>query len=106
MGNKEETLLTYDEVKERLEKCKGQKKYTEIETIKYVIQSVVNRPHAPTSLKKNLLDFGLTEFEAVQLLNNPPAKVLDLYVIVEELEERISEKEIGEIIGLLSPYGM
>lgn len=104
MSNKEERLLTYEEVKDRLDKYKKKGKSTGIETIRYVIQSVLCKPHAPLSLKEKLLGFGITEFEAVQLLNNPPMKILDLYVIVEELEERLSEKEIGEILYILSSY--
>ncbi|KAI5191779.1 hypothetical protein NEMIN01_1670 [Nematocida minor] len=104
MRNTEEKMLAYEEVKERLEKYVQDTKCTQMETMKYVVQSVINRPHAPVKLKEKLLAFGVTEFEAVQLLNNPPKKILDLYIIVEELEERLSEESIGEILALLSPY--
>ncbi|KAI5165078.1 hypothetical protein NEIRO03_0112 [Nematocida sp. AWRm78] len=100
----ESRLLTHEEMKDLLEKCRPIKRCTEIETMKYTVQSIINKPHAPLALKEKLLGYGITEFEAVQLINTPPRKILDLYVIVEELEERLTEENIGEIIALLSPY--
>ncbi|EHY65277.1 hypothetical protein NERG_01723 [Nematocida ausubeli] len=104
MNKAQDVLLTYGEVKNLLKKCQTSKKCTEIETMKYAVKSVISALHAPVELKEKLLSFGITEFEAVQLLNAPPKKILDLYVIVEELEERLTEESIGEIIALLLPY--
>lgn len=104
MNKKQEKLLTHEEVKEILEQYEQETNSTQIKTMKYVVQTIISKPYAPVKFKEKLLSFGITEFEAVQLLNSPPKKILDLYVIVEELEERLTDENIAEILSLLCPY--
>lgn len=77
---------------------------TAVNTMRYSVRKLVEGPKAPSLHKACLMSKGLTEFEAIQLLNNPPRKILDLYVVIEKMEERIAEKDITEILHLLSPY--
>lgn len=77
---------------------------TAVNTMKYAVQKIIEGHKAPNIHKEWLISKGLTEFEAVHLLNNPPRKILDLYVIIEELEERLTENEMIEILSILSPY--
>ncbi|KAH9385411.1 uncharacterized protein NEMAJ01_0307 [Nematocida major] len=104
MKSEREKILTHAEVKGLMEACLQGSLSTQAQTMKYAVHSVVNRPSAPAELKEKLTSFGITEFEAVQLLNAPPKKVLDLYVVVEELEERLTEEAVGEILSILSSY--
>lgn len=98
-------LLTHEEVLEKLKQSVPPTECSQIETMRYAVQSLAGKPHAPAALKSPLLALKLTEFEAVQLLNAPPKTMLDLYVVVEELEERLSEPEIAAILSLLKAPG-
>jgi hypothetical protein len=56
---------------------------------------------AAQRLKKKLLAARLTEFEAIQLIDNAPKNLLCLQLVIEEMEERFSE---GELKGILSLF--
>ncbi|KAI5180947.1 DNA-directed RNA polymerase III subunit RPC9 [Nematocida sp. AWRm80] len=107
MPEKNEKLLSYEEVLKIIKNTpnvsEGEKS-TQLETVKYKVLSLLDKRHAPVALKKDLINLGLTEFEAIQILNTPPKKILDLYVIVEELEERLTEEKIEKVLKLMEPY--
>lgn len=77
---------------------------TGVETMKYAVQTAIEGVKVPCSLKQTLIEKELTEFEAVQLINNPPRNVLDLYVFVEEMEERLLDSTVEQTLELFSPY--
>ncbi|KAI5190480.1 hypothetical protein NECID01_0986 [Nematocida sp. AWRm77] len=95
-------MLTHEEVLEKMKKHSPLTSCSQIETMRYTVQSLAGKPSMPSSLKEKLLGFNLTPFEAIQLINTPPKTTLDVYVIVEELEERFTEKDIEKILALLS----
>jgi len=103
-GKEREKLLTHEEVEKLMQERLPLSDSTQIETMRYAVQLLTSRPRAPLALKERLLRAGLKEFEAVQVLNAPPKKMLDLYVIVEEMEERLAERETEEILEILKPY--
>ncbi|CAA7261533.1 unnamed protein product [Cyclocybe aegerita] len=51
-----------------------------------------------TKLVKDLAPYGLTKAEKLQIVNLAPTTPVELYVIVEELEDRLGDK-LDEIVG-------
>ncbi|KAJ7269640.1 RNA polymerase Rpb4-domain-containing protein [Mycena rebaudengoi] len=49
-------------------------------------------PETITQLVKSLEPFGLTKAEKLQIVNLAPQNHIELYVIVEELEDRLAER--------------
>lgn len=89
---------------EMLSHCVPPSDTTAVETMRYALLNMCSRPAAPLRLKQTLLGKGLTEPEAVQLLNFPPRKLIDIYVVVQDLDERLAESEIDQMLELLQPY--
>nr|NP_001027775.1 calcitonin gene-related peptide receptor component protein [Ciona intestinalis]BAB85994.1 calcitonin gene-related peptide receptor component protein [Ciona intestinalis] len=74
------------------------------ETIKYLSETpagLQNQACIETTLKA-LLPFGLTKAEKLQLVNLRPTTAVEISLIVEESEERITEEQIDEIIEIVS----
>ncbi|KAJ7665977.1 RNA polymerase Rpb4-domain-containing protein [Mycena polygramma] len=55
-------------------------------------------PEAITQLVKSLEPYGLTKAEKLQIVNLAPKQHIELYVIVEELEDRLAER-MEEVIS-------
>ena len=93
----------------------GQKKpnkfQTNLATITYeTIKSLEDRPcahHTPaglTAAMKALGPYGLTAAEKLQLINLCPSSAVEIQLIVEESEERLTEAQIEEILDLLASH--
>ena len=54
------------------------------------------------SVVKQLLPYNLTKSEKLQLINLRPTSSVELNVIIEESEERLSEDQEEEILSILS----
>jgi len=52
-------------------------------------------------LVKDLAPYGLTKAEKLQIVNLAPTDLVELYVIVEELEDRLSDEKTQEILTLV-----
>ncbi|PPQ84276.1 hypothetical protein CVT25_013214, partial [Psilocybe cyanescens] len=74
----------------------------EVEAIKYLsadyLPTASQTEEGITTLVKNLAPFSLTKAEKLQIVNLAPTLPVELYVIVEELEDRLGE-QIDEILG-------
>ncbi|KAJ7118677.1 HRDC-like protein [Mycena crocata] len=55
-------------------------------------------PEAITQLVRSLEPYDLTKAEKLQIVNLAPQNHIELYVIVEELEDRLAER-MGEVIS-------
>ncbi|GAO50568.1 hypothetical protein SAICODRAFT_77561 [Saitoella complicata NRRL Y-17804] len=51
-------------------------------------------------LSQDLAHFDLTKAETLQIINSRPKAAVDLYNIVEEMENRMSEEDMHAILGL------
>ncbi|BFZ63225.1 hypothetical protein YB2330_004345 [Saitoella coloradoensis] len=51
-------------------------------------------------LSQDLAQFDLTKAERLQIINSRPKAAVDLYNIVEEMENRISEEDMHAILGV------
>ncbi|KDQ62073.1 hypothetical protein JAAARDRAFT_189447 [Jaapia argillacea MUCL 33604] len=68
----------------------------EVETIQYLTapyQPTASQTEAGiTKLVKDIAPYGLTKAEKLQIVNLVPTEPVELYVIVEELEDRLAER--------------
>ncbi|CAE6448411.1 unnamed protein product [Rhizoctonia solani] len=53
------------------------------------------------NLTRSLSKFTLTKSEKLQIVNLAPRQLVELYVIVENLEERFTDEELTEILQLV-----
>ncbi|KAI6132488.1 RNA polymerase Rpb4-domain-containing protein [Pisolithus croceorrhizus] len=54
-----------------------------------------------TQLVKDLAPFGLTKAEKLQIVNLAPTEAVELYVIVEELEDRLGD-QMDQVLSVVS----
>ncbi|KAM9781365.1 DNA-directed RNA polymerase III subunit RPC9 [Syngnathus typhle] len=74
------------------------------ETLKYLSQTPCSRQH-PEMLKaflSTMMRHKLTKAEKLQLLNHRPQTAVEMQLMVEESEERLSEEQIEELIQIIS----
>ncbi|EIN12316.1 hypothetical protein PUNSTDRAFT_124232 [Punctularia strigosozonata HHB-11173 SS5] len=58
-------------------------------------------PQGITTLLKGLAPYGLTKAEKLQMANLAPTTAVELYTVVEELEDRLTEAQINEVLELV-----
>lgn len=77
----------------------------ELETIQYLsaeYQPMQQQCEAGvTQLVKDLAPFGLTKAEKLQVVNLAPTEAVELYVIVEELEDRLGDR-MDQVLSVVS----
>jgi len=56
------------------------------------------------SFLESMLRFKLTKTELLTLINNPPTSAVDLQMVIEDLEDRVSEDSYQDIINLSKKY--
>jgi DNA-directed RNA polymerase subunit F len=75
----------------------------QVEAISYLsanyLPNISQKEEGITKLVKDLAPYGLTKAEKLQIVNLAPIRPVELYVIVEELEDRLGEDRIEEILG-------
>ncbi|KAJ7060996.1 RNA polymerase Rpb4-domain-containing protein [Mycena amicta] len=70
------------------------------EAIKYLSAEYLPKtrsPEAVTKLVKSLAPYGFTKAEKLQIVNLAPQEQIELYVIVEELEDRLPKERMEEV---------
>ncbi|KAF7799435.1 hypothetical protein EIP86_010670 [Pleurotus ostreatoroseus] len=76
----------------------------EVEAIQYLsadYQPIASQTEAGiTQLTRNLSSYDLTKAEKLQIVNLAPTEPVELYVIVEELEDRFAD-QIDDILGVV-----
>lgn len=97
-GGKPSLDLHIEEVSENL-------RTVELEAIQYLsaeYQPMRQQCEAGvTQLVKDLAPFGLTKAEKLQVVNLAPTEAVELYVIVEELEDRLGDR-MDQILSVVS----
>lgn len=48
--------------------------------------------------------YGLTKSETVQLINHRPPSVVEIFLCIEDCEERFSEQQIEELLSLVHEH--
>ncbi|KAK3584951.1 hypothetical protein CHS0354_009635 [Potamilus streckersoni] len=90
---------------------KPQKSQQNLATITYeVVQYLENTycknlsPEIITAFMKALEPFKLTKAEKLQLLNNRPTAAVEIQLIVEESEERLTEDQIYLLLDIIQKH--
>lgn len=73
------------------------------ETIKYLERTpcALQNPERVTAFMLAMKDFELTKAEKLQLLNNRPTSMVEMYLMVEEIEERMTEEQMARLMDAI-----
>ena len=73
------------------------------ETSQYLNQFVASKQSAQviSDFVKSVRSFGLTEAETLQLLNLHPTSAVEIQLIVEESEERLTEEQVDALLEII-----
>ena len=76
------------------------------ETVKYIVNTPSKKqtPELVENLMTELQDFNLTKAEKLQILNQRPTSAVEIQLIVEESEERLTEEQIYQLLDIVSKY--
>lgn len=90
---------------------KQSKQQTNLATISYEITHYLEQtacakqsPEIIASFIKALEPFKLTKAEKIQLLNLRPTTAVEIQLIVEESEERLTEEQIYELLDIVKEH--
>lgn len=104
-----ETLTLLKELQEGQNKQK--KQHTNLATVSYeIIQYLENTacakqsPEVISAFMKALEPFKLTRAEKLQLLNLGPRTAVEVQLIVEESEERLTEEQIYALLDIVATH--
>lgn len=73
------------------------------ETIKYLERTpcALQTPEHVAAFMHAMKDFELTKAEKLQLLNNRPTSMVEMYLMVEETEERMTEEQMSQLMNAI-----
>ncbi|KAL7580098.1 hypothetical protein ACA910_012860 [Epithemia clementina (nom. ined.)] len=70
--------------------------------LKKLLQSRKKQVYAVDSQKST--GFGLTEAEAIQVLNLMPTELVEIHLMIEDLQSRMPEKQQNELLEAVASY--
>ncbi|KAJ9587672.1 hypothetical protein L9F63_018888 [Diploptera punctata] len=111
--NANAAILSNYEVLSLLQELRGQQKRSNTrsqlatityETIKYLQETpcCTQSPEIIKNFLKALEPFKLTKAEKLMLLNNPPTSALEIQLMVEESEERLTDEQVDSLLQIVA----
>ena len=76
------------------------------ETIQYLnqTQATQQKPELIANFLSKLAKFGLTKAEKLQFVNLLPTTPVEIQLIVEESEERLTEEQVEELLQIVESF--
>ncbi|XP_035691818.1 DNA-directed RNA polymerase III subunit RPC9-like [Branchiostoma floridae] len=100
------SLLKEIESKGKKKKSRAQQNLATItyETLKYLSNTpcTLQNPEMVAEFMEALGPYNLTKAEKLQLLNHRPSSAVEIQLIIEESEERLTEEQIDELLQLVA----
>ncbi|KAF7281879.1 RNA polymerase III subunit I [Rhynchophorus ferrugineus] len=101
-----EVFIHLQKIKESKKKQKGQLATITYETLRY-LEETPSKSQTNTSITqclKELQKFNLNKTEKLMLINSPPSTPLEIQLMIEESEERLTEEQVQEILSILNKH--
>ncbi|KAB0793912.1 hypothetical protein PPYR_01148 [Photinus pyralis] len=85
------------------DKRQGQLATITYETLRYLENTPCNQqtPETITACLKALEPFNLSKNEKLMIINSPPTTALEIQLMIEESEERLTEEQVNEILKIV-----
>ncbi|CAH0563830.1 unnamed protein product [Brassicogethes aeneus] len=101
-----EVMVHLQKLKDGKTKNKGQLATITYETLQYLENTPCNfqTPENIEECLKALDAYGLSKTEKLMMINTPPTTALEIQLMIEESEERLSEEQVEEILQLLTQH--
>ncbi|RZC32572.1 DNA-directed RNA polymerase III subunit RPC9, partial [Asbolus verrucosus] len=93
-------------IKDSRKKHKGQLATITYETLRYLENTPCSQqtPESIAQCLKALEPFNLNKNEKLMLINSPPTTALEIQLMIEESEERLSEEQVEQIVQIMVEY--
>lgn len=90
--------------KQKLHKSQHNLATITYETVKYLERSPCGQqtPENVASFMKAMKNFNLTKAEKLQLLNHRPTSAVEIQLMIEESEERLTEEQIYQLLSVIA----
>ncbi|XP_022916399.1 DNA-directed RNA polymerase III subunit RPC9 [Onthophagus taurus] len=101
-----EVMSHLQKIKDTQRKQKGQLATITYETLRFLENSPCSKLNSSNVIDciKALDAFNLKKREKLMIVNNPPATPLEIQLLVEESEERLSEDQVQLILNICVKY--
>ncbi|XP_066250399.1 DNA-directed RNA polymerase III subunit RPC9 [Euwallacea similis] len=101
-----EVLRHLQKIKDSKKKQRGQLATITYETLRYLEETPCKSqtPEVIAKCLKALEPYNLHKTEKLMMINTPPTSLLELQVIVEETDERLTEEEMQQIFTILQEH--
>ncbi|KAK5640962.1 hypothetical protein RI129_009509 [Pyrocoelia pectoralis] len=88
------------------DKRQGQLATITYETLRYLENTPCNQqtPETITTCLKALERFNLSKNEKLMIINLPPTTALEIQLMIEESEERLTEEQVNEILVIVAEH--
>ena len=76
----------------------------DFEILKYLKDNTTQKRESICQFLKEIQTLDLNRLEQLQLINNKPKSLVELSVLIEELDDRFSEKDSNNLLELVNKY--
>ncbi|XP_018576159.1 DNA-directed RNA polymerase III subunit RPC9 [Anoplophora glabripennis] len=99
-----EVLKHLQKIKDSKKKHKGQLATIVYETIRY-LENTTCKDQTFENIQeclKGLTPYNLNKTEKLMIINSPPTTALEIQLVIEESEERLTEEQVDQILEVVT----